>query len=513
MEIEESNFILKIKWVKKVFKVEIQNTENLESLKATLYSLTDVLPKNQKLLCKGKFLKDESQKLSDLNLKNNSLIVLIGKPENKTIDLQKIQDNNKKNVFVEDLTAEEKAKYMKELFNTNLPLGLNNLGNTCYMNSCIQVLFKLKELRKFVGEQNYQNSNDMETALVGGLKKVFKDLESKGEAFNPNYFLDVVFAVFPQFSQRSEHGQGYQQQDIDEFFQLLINTIGPKLVLPGQEGVNNLIQDLFQFKIKVEFINKEEETEKSEPRYEVMNKLPCIIDNQMNPINNITDGIKIGLEEEVEKYSEKLEKNSLWTKSSKLLSLPKYLIVQKIRFVWREKDEGTNTEAGKAKILRNVAFPKILDIYDFCDEEFQKNLLVNRTEQNEITEKVKEAKKLAFDNFKKKNTEDVDSFKLYKKFKKEQEVIENKEHDENLWKDFDDKNKDTGNYELIGVITHKGRSSDSGHYVSWIHDKGDNWLKFDDDLVSKQTIDDILNLRGGGDWHMAYYLIYRKLQF
>lgn len=30
----------------------------------------------------------------------------------------------------------------------------------------------------------------------------------------------------------------------------------------------------------------------------------------MNPVNNLSDGIKVGLEEEVEKYSENLEKNT-----------------------------------------------------------------------------------------------------------------------------------------------------------------------------------------------------------
>ncbi len=43
-------------------------------------------------------------------------------------------------------------------------------------------------------------------------------------------------------------------------------------------------------------------------------------------------------------------------------------------------------------------------------------------------------------------------------------------------------------------------------------DNIDNWLKYDDDKVSEIKIDDVLNLRGGGDWHMAYYLIYRKIE-
>ena len=71
---------------------------------------------------------------------------------------------------------------------------------------------------------------------------------------------------------------------------------------------------------------------------------------------------------------------------------------------------------------------------------------------------------------------------------------------------------DNGTYQLVGVVTHKGRSSDSGHYVGWVHFKDDDWVKYDDDVVSQVGIDDILNLKGGGDWHMAYLLIYRKLQ-
>jgi len=27
---------------------------------------------------------------------------------------------------------------------------------------------------------------------------------------------------------------------------------------------------------------------------------------------------------------------------------------------------------------------------------------------------------------------------------------------------------DTGNYELVAVVTHKGRSADGGHYVGWV---------------------------------------------
>jgi len=47
-----------------------------------------------------------------------------------------------------------------------------------------------------------------------------------------------------------------------------------------------------------------------------------------------------------------------------------------------------------------------------------------------------------------------------------------KKHDEVLYKPHG-QGLDTGNYELIAVVTHKGRSADGGHYVGWVHAKGD----------------------------------------
>lgn len=42
----------------------------------------------------------------------------------------------------------------------------------------------------------------------------------------------------------------------------------------------------------------------------------------------------------------------------------------------------------------------------------------------------------------------------------------------------------------------------------------DEWFKFDDDKVSVVSPEDILRLSGGGDWHIAYVLLYgpRRLE-
>jgi ubiquitin carboxyl-terminal hydrolase 14 len=85
---------------------------------------------------------------------------------------------------------------------------------------------------------------------------------------------------------------------------------------------------------------------------------------------------------------------------------------------------------------------------------------------------------------------------------------------------------DTGYYELVGVISHKGRTADGGHYVGWcLLEKGgkvgkevkdDRWLLFDDDEVSAHNWKDLVglgtDLQGGKvDTQIAYINIYKKV--
>jgi ubiquitin carboxyl-terminal hydrolase 14 len=72
-----------------------------------------------------------------------------------------------------------------------------------------------------------------------------------------------------------------------------------------------------------------------------------------------------------------------------------------------------------------------------------------------------------------------------------QKAEELKQHDEVLYRPHG-QGLDTGNYELVAVITHKGRSAEGGHYMAWVHTSGDDWCCFDDDIVTTVKTDDIL---------------------
>ena len=47
--------------------------------------------------------------------------------------------------------------------------------------------------------------------------------------------------------------------------------------------------------------------------------------------------------------------------------------------------------------------------------------------------------------------------------------------------------------------------------MSWIKQKDGRWVLFDDDTLTFKKDDDIIALCGGGDWHMAYLLLYRAV--
>jgi ubiquitin carboxyl-terminal hydrolase 14 len=66
--------------------------------------------------------------------------------------------------------------------------------------------------------------------------------------------------------------------------------------------------------------------------------------------------------------------------------LPSYLTVHFVRFYWKKESTLSGTKAGKAKILRNVSFPKVFDLYEFCTDELKKSLDHGREFERKLRE-------------------------------------------------------------------------------------------------------------------------------
>ena len=164
------------------------------------------------------------------------------------------------------------------------------------------------------------------------------------------------------------------------------------------------------------------------------------------------------------KKSPILDRDAEYIKTLKVCRLPGYLTVQMVRFEFKQKD------AINAKILKDIKFPMMLDTFDLCSPELQNKLIPMRN------------------NFKEYEDAIVDTAT---KGKLGREAALKKAHEENESKDmepywFEDDlgSNNSGYYELQAVLTHKGRSSNSGHYVAWVKYKGDTWIECNDDDLS-----------------------------
>jgi len=454
---------VKVKWGKETYKVDVNTDDDVMLFRAQLFALTGVQPERQKIMCKGVTLKETEW---NVELRNNAVILLLGTAE------ELVSEPVEKPKFIEDMNESELASAME------LPAGLTNLGNTCYMNATVQCLKSVPELREAL---KVYNDDAMSLApaqsITLAMKGVFEQME-KSSTVTPILLLQTLHMAFPQFAQAGENG-AYRQQDANECLTELMKMLQQKLPpLKATEKFNSFIDQYFGGTFDVEMKCTEAPEEESSKSKENFLQLSCFISPEVKYMHS---GLKSRLKEQLTKRSPTLERDAVYSKTSLIMRLPAYLTVQMVRFQYKSK------EAVNAKILKDIKFPMDFDAFELCTPELQQKLVPMREKFKEI-EDAKLEKAVTV----KEKVGDAKGKLIAQPYSFEDDLGSN----------------NSGFYTLQAVLTHQGRSSSSGHYVGWARQKGDIWAKFDDDTVSQVTTEDILRLSGGGDWHCAYVLLY-----
>uniref|UniRef100_A0A3Q3G327 Ubiquitin carboxyl-terminal hydrolase n=1 Tax=Labrus bergylta TaxID=56723 RepID=A0A3Q3G327_9LABR len=449
-------FTVNVKWGKEKFDaVELNTEEPPMVFKAQLFALTGVQPDRQKVMVKGGTLKDDEW--GNIKLKN-----------------------------------------------MELPCGLTNLGNTCYMNATVQCLRSVPELksalRRYAGALRSSGANVPSQYITAALRDLYETMDKTSSSLPPIILLQFLHMAFPQFAEKGDQGQ-YLQQDANECWLQMMRVLQQKLeplepetpmeteagsAAASASSKKNFIDQYFGVEFETtcdETFMKCTESEEEEPikGKESQLQLSCFINQE---VKYLATGLRLRLQEEITKMSTTLERNALYIKSSKLSRLPAYMTVQMVRFFYKEK------ESVNAKVLKDVKFPLMLDVYELCTSEIQEKMLPIRSKFKEVEDK-----------------------KLEKQQQKKPDAVKEVKYEPFSFPD-DLGSNNSGYYDLQAVLTHQGRSSSSGHYVGWVKRKEDEWVKFDDDKVSVVSPEDILRLSGGGDWHIAYVLLYgpRRLE-
>jgi ubiquitin carboxyl-terminal hydrolase 14 len=137
----------------------------------------------------GGMIKDDKPWSAYAKVKAGCTITLMGSAEGK-----ELKDPTTVKQFVEDMTPEQKAAALLAKTGYVIPAGLDNLGNTCYMNSVVQCVKRVNEFKKYLqdyelDEKNKGLANDPNVVLTQSAKGLFTDLDKKGESFAPYEFV------------------------------------------------------------------------------------------------------------------------------------------------------------------------------------------------------------------------------------------------------------------------------------------------------------------------------------
>ena len=198
-----------------------------------------------------------------------------------------------------------------------------NVGNTCYLNSCLQLLRGARELDQWLRSNPVPPDNYGFKGLVSDISDLMRWLSK--DTVKPVKFVTNFLSMAPEFGPLGE------QQDADECWQKLTGFFY-FFITVRDEKLNkevNLIDRLFEIEYFDTVGCPDLPDEKPTENISSTRRLSCIIGG--NPdvkINTLTEGITAYLNDTVTKKSPTDGKDHIYKRVSKLNNLPPYLIVQ-----------------------------------------------------------------------------------------------------------------------------------------------------------------------------------------
>jgi len=334
--------------------------------------------------------------------------------------------------------------------------GLCNLGNTCYINSCMQILSNCYELNEVI--DNIQENSSSNNSLILQEWKALKDLMwSKNCTISPNRFLNAIHKI--SIKKNCELFTGFAQNDLPEFLIFLFDCF----------------HESIERKVEIS-INGKTENRVDELARKCYSMIKNMYSNSYSEMIDLFYGIHLSLIVSKD-GSDKIM--SITPEPFSIINLP-------------IPNSNSNNEPNKK-----------YSIYDCFDLYTQAELLEGSNawfnEETNIKENVDKTIKF----WSLPNILIVDFKRFNNSNRKLNNIIETPVFGLDLSKYVVGYNKDKYIYELFGICNHSGGCL-GGHYTAFVKNANQKWYHFNDTNVNEIKESQLITSKG-------YCYFYRKL--
>ena len=351
------------------------------------------------------------------------------------------------NTIIENMNKQEEK-------NINLKkCGLANLGNTCFINSILQILLRISELNNLLNDKSYRNriNNDINSLLLIEWDSLREEmLEGINEVISPNRFLMVIQHIAK--IKNIDVFSGYYQNDVQEFLLFVIDCFHLALKKNIQITIKGVCQ-----------------TKQDELAIKCYKKIQQMYENDYSEIFNMFHGIHVS---QIFNESGDLISNNPETFYSIDLPLP---------------------------LLNDNKNPSLEECFDLytSDEILDED---NMYFDERINQKIVAKKKILFWSLPKILIIDIKRFSA--RIIKLQQLLNFPLDNFNLSKYVIGYNSDEYVYDLFGICNHSGGVS-GGHYTSFVKDNNNWYLCNDTQIIKVDDLNKIITPK-------AYCLFYKK---
>ena len=351
------------------------------------------------------------------------------------------------NTIIENMNKQEEK-------NINLKkCGLANLGNTCFINSILQILLRISELNNLLNDKSYRNriNNDINSLLLIEWDSLREEmLEGINEVISPNRFLMEIQHIAK--IKNIDVFSGYYQNDVQEFLLFVIDCFHLALKKNIQITIKGVCQ-----------------TKQDELAIKCYKKIQQMYENDYSEIFNMFHGIHVS---QIFNESGDLISNNPETFYSIDLPLP---------------------------LLNDNKNPSLEECFDLytSDEILDED---NMYFDERINQKIVAKKKILFWSLPKILIIDIKRFSA--RIIKLQQLLNFPLDNFNLSKYVIGYNSDEYVYDLFGICNHSGGVS-GGHYTSFVKDNNNWYLCNDTQIIKVDDLNKIITPK-------AYCLFYKK---